>query len=101
MKELAVLLFVISLVAGCAVVTPYGTSLYVPDSEIAILPYSYYSYSYYPYPWYPYAGYPYYYPWYGWRPGWASWGFTYHFHGHGGPPRYHGGYGGPHGPSRH
>ncbi len=111
MKELVVLLFGTLLLAGCAVVTPYGTSLYVPDPEITILPFPY-SYPYYPYGYYPYASYPYYSPWYAWwRPGWNSWGFSYyldghggpprHYGGHGGPPRHHGGYGGHRGPSRH
>ncbi len=82
MKKLLVLSFALSLFAGCAVVTPYGTSLYVPVPELAVAPYPY-AYSYYPYP------YPYYhfgYPWYGWRPGWGCRGCSYRFDGHRGPP---------------
>lgn len=87
MKELLVLLFAFLLLTGCAVTTPYGTSFYAPVPEIAVAPYPY-AYSYYPYSYYPFS-YPYFSPWYSWRSGCGSCGYSYRSYGHGGPYRHH------------
>ncbi len=58
MKKLILLGFVLALLAGCAVSTPYGTQVYLPVPTVAVQPYYYY-------PGY-YDGYTYYGAPYGW-----------------------------------
>ena len=41
MKKLLMTIFALLLLSGCAVVTPYGTDVYVPAPPIAVAPYPY------------------------------------------------------------
>lgn len=67
MKKLLILALTLFMLAGCAVVTPYGSGIYVPVPEIAVAPY--------PYSYYPYS-------WYSWGPGCCGHGYSYRSHGY-------------------
>jgi len=79
MTKLPVLALTLFLLAGCAVVTPYGGGIYAPVPEIAVAPY--------PCPSYPFSYYPFYpYSWYAWGPGCCAYGYSYRSYGYHGPP---------------